>query len=99
MTRVRGSIETRRPVGDVVDVVADQCNEMSDYTGFDRPHRLASRSLITGSVVEGDTWERDVKVSRPARFGGPLSGWIGQREERSICTGLQRHLEGTEGAA
>jgi len=84
---------------------------MIEYTGFDRPHRLRSRSVMTGSVVEGEvcyqpvphgtrfTWEWDVSVSGPARFAGPLIGWIGRREERSIWTGLQRHLEGKEGAS
>jgi len=82
-----------------------------EYTGFDRPHRLASRSVMTGSVVAGEvcchpgprgirfTWEWDVRVSGPARFAGPLIGWIGRREERSIRTGLQRHLEGKAGAS
>jgi hypothetical protein len=66
---------------------------------------------MAGSVVEGEvrcdqipqgtrfTWEWDVKVSGPARFAGPLVGWIGRHEERSIWTGLQRHLESKEGAS
>ena len=84
---------------------------MIEYTGFDRPQRLRSRSVMTGSLVEGEvccqpvpagtrlTWEWDVRVSGPARFAGPLIGWIGRREERFIWTGLQRHLEGDKGAS
>jgi hypothetical protein len=149
MTRICGSIEIRRPVEEVFDVVADQRNELSynprmtesvkltegpigvgtrfratvlsageplpmviEYTGFDRPRRqAASRSVMTGSVMEGEvcchpgprgtrfTWDWDVRVSGPARSAGPLIGWIGRRQERSIWTGRQRHLEGKEGAS
>jgi hypothetical protein len=148
MTRIRGSIEIRRPVEEVFDFIADQRNELSynprmtesvmltggpigvgtrfratvlsagkplsmviEYTGFDRPHRLRSRSVMTGSVVEGEvccepvpqgtrfTWDWDVGVSGPARFAGPLIGWIGRRAERSIWAGLRRHLEGRQGAS
>lgn len=81
-----------------------------ECTGFDRPHRLASRSVMAGSVVEGEvgcqpvpggtrfSWDWEVSVAGPARFAGPLIGWIGRREERAIWTGLKRLLEGKDGA-
>lgn len=31
----------------------------------------------------------------PARLAGPLIGWIGRRQERTIWTGLKELLEGT----
>jgi hypothetical protein len=80
-----------------------------EYTGFNRPHRLASRNVMIGSVVEGEVhcepvpggtrffWDWNVIVPGPARFAGPLIGWIGRRQERSIWNGLKRHLEGTNG--
>ena len=79
-------------------------------TGYDRPHRLASRSTMTGAVIEGDvrlhpvpegtvfSWDWDVAVSGAARFAGPLVGWIGRRQEHTIWTGLKDLLEGAERA-
>lgn len=84
---------------------------MIECTGFEPPDRLASRSVVSGSVVEGEvrcqpvsggtrfSWDWDVIVSGPARFAGPLIGWIGRRQERSTWTGLKRHLEGTDGVS
>lgn len=76
-------------------------------TGFNRPNMVASRSTMSGAVVEGEvrfrpapggtsfSWDWDVAVSGPARLAGPLTGWIGRRRERAIWTGLKVLLEGT----
>jgi carbon monoxide dehydrogenase subunit G len=81
-----------------------------ECTGFDRPHRLASRSVMDRAVVDGEvrchpapggtrlSWDWEVTVSGPARFAGPLIGWFGRRQEQTIWTGLKRHLEGLDGA-
>ena len=83
----------------------------TECTGFERPHRLTSRSLMAGSTVDGElrcqpvsagtrfSWDWEVSVSGAARFAGPLIGWVGRREERAIWTGLKRLLEGTDGAS
>ncbi|HEY3437621.1 MAG TPA: SRPBCC family protein [Actinotalea sp.] len=77
-----------------------------EYTGFDRPHRIVSRSVMDGSTAEGQvqceptprgtrfSWDWTVRVEGPARFAGPLIGVIGRRQERVIWTGLKDHLEG-----
>ena len=76
-----------------------------DYTGFERPRRIHSRSLMPGATAEGhircDTHPgrhplllgRDCDADLPARFAGPLIGVIGRRQEPTIWTGLKHHLE------
>ena len=78
-----------------------------EYTGFDRPHRINSRSLMAGAITDGHvqcdptptgtrfSWDWTVTVSGPARFAGPLIGFIGRRQERHIWTALKHHLEDT----
>ena len=79
-----------------------------EYTGFDRPHRIDSHSVMDGATVHGHiqcdplpagtrlSWEWTVSLAGPARLTGPLVGFVGRRQERTIWTGLKRHLEGTE---
>jgi hypothetical protein len=76
-----------------------------EYTGFERPHRIDSRSAMAGATVHGHvqcdptpagtrfSWDWTVTLTGPARFAGPLVGLIGQRQERTIWTGLKDHLE------
>lgn len=76
-----------------------------ECTGFDRPRRFATRSVMAGAVAEGEvrcdpvlggtlfSWDWRVSVSDPARIAGPLIGVIGRRQERRIWTGLKRMLE------
>lgn len=76
-----------------------------ECTGFDRPRRFASRSVMAGAVADGEVrcepvpggtrfvWDWKVSVSGPARFAGPLVGLIGRRQERMIWTRLKRVLE------
>ena len=76
-----------------------------ECTGFDRPRRFATRSVMAGAVAEGEvrcdpipdgtlfSWDWQVSVSGPARIAGPLIGVIGRRQERRIWTGLKRMLE------
>lgn len=77
-----------------------------ECTGFDRPHRIHSRSLMAGAITDGYvqcdptptgtrfSWDWNVTVSGPARFAGPLIGFIGRHQERRIWTALKHHLEG-----
>ncbi|MGV1007273.1 MAG: SRPBCC family protein [Dermatophilaceae bacterium] len=76
-----------------------------EYTGFDRPRRSTSRSVMSEGVVEGTlrcdpaeggtrlSWDWHLTLSGPARLAGPLVGWIGARQEKQTWTGLKRHLE------
>jgi uncharacterized protein YndB with AHSA1/START domain len=80
-----------------------------EYTGFERPHRIDSRSVMDGATVRGHvqcdpipagtrfSWDWEVTLSGPLRFVGPLVGLIGRRQERTIWTGLKQYLEGATG--
>ena len=81
-----------------------------EYTGFERPHRIHSRSVMEGATMDGHiqcdptpagtrfSWDWTVTLTGPARFAGPLIGVIGRRQERTIWTGLKAHLEDTTSA-
>ncbi len=82
-----------------------------EYTDFDRPDLIASRSLMAGAVVVGHircdpiasgtrfSWDWTVAATGPTRLAGPLVGLVGRRRERAVWAGLQRLLEGgTESA-
>jgi uncharacterized protein YndB with AHSA1/START domain len=79
-----------------------------EYTSFERPHRIGSRSVMADATVEGHvqcdptpagthfSWDWTVTLTGPARLAGPLIGVIGRRQERAIWTGLKNHLEHTD---
>lgn len=79
-----------------------------EYTGFERPHRIASHSVMDGATVRGHvgcdpaptgtrfSWDWEITLTGPARLAGPLVAVIGRRRERTIWTGLKRLLEGTD---
>ena len=101
MSRVRGSLEIASPVEPVT----------IEYTSFERPHRIASDSVMDGATGHGHiqcdptpagtrfSWDWNVTVAGPARFAGPLISLIGRRQERTIWTALKLYLEAptTEG--
>lgn len=76
-----------------------------EYTRFEPPRLLASRSVMRGAVAEGLvrcdpipegtrlSWDWTVSVSGAARLAGPLVGLVGRRQERTIWEGLRRLLE------
>ena len=76
-----------------------------EYTAFDRPHLLRSRSVMAGAVAEGAvtcepidrgtrfSWEWRLTRPGPARFLGFLVARLGERQERQIWSGLKRYLE------
>ena len=76
-----------------------------ELTEFDRPHRLGSSTTspimsTTGFITfvpEGSgtvmRWEWQVRPRRWLRVLGPLLGPLGGRMERTIWTGLRRHLQ------
>ena len=96
-TRFEATVESRgRPLPVTVE-----------YTAFDRPRLLGSRSAMAGSVAEGTvrcdptrsgtrfTWDWEVTVPWPARLAGFLVARVGQRQEQQIWSGLKRYLEKT----
>lgn len=84
-----------------------------EFTVFDRPRQLASRThlsnmdiegvLLFESVSEGTRmrWVWDMEPRGFSKLLRPLVRWVGKRQELAIWTGLKRHLEsdGAEAAA
>jgi hypothetical protein len=76
-----------------------------ELTGFDRPHRLGSRTTSSmmqtcGALTfaaDGDGtvmgWDWQVRPKGWMRMLGPLSGPLGGRMERRIWTRLKHQLE------
>jgi hypothetical protein len=81
-----------------------------EFTGFDRPHRIDSRSVMAGATIEGNvqcdptpggtwfSWDWTVTLTGTARLAAPLVGVIGRRQERIIWTSLKDHLEDKRGS-
>lgn len=77
-----------------------------EYTAYDPPRHLASRSVMAGAVVVGDlrldpvaagthfSWDWDVQLPWPARLAGPIVQLIGRRQEHRIWAGLASYVEG-----
>jgi hypothetical protein len=76
-----------------------------EFTTFERPVRLGSRSTMSGMVIMGELtfdgvgdttrmrWSWDLKPSGALRLITPLAVWMGRRQERDIWTSLKRCLE------
>lgn len=76
-----------------------------EYTRYQRPHLIASRSRLPGVVVDGQlrceaigegtrlSWDWTVTTTGITRFAGPLITLIGRRQERAIWSGLRHLLE------
>ncbi len=76
-----------------------------EYTAFEPPHRLASRSTTDGMTIEGElrcaphpdgtlfSWDWQLRLPGPLRLVAPLAALIGSRQERRIWTGLKHYLE------
>lgn len=79
-----------------------------EYTEFERPRRLASRTemsamdvayTLTFEPAPGGTrmgWSGEVEPKGALRLIGPLVGWMGRRQELRIWTGLKGLLERTD---
>ena len=80
----------------------------TEFTGYQRPRRLASttrlatmdiQGALTFDPVTGGTrmrWSWDVAPRGLLKLMSPLVARIGARQERAIWTGLKRVLEGHE---
>ena len=76
-----------------------------EFTDFERPTRLGSRSTVSGVTfvgalsftAEGEgtrmEWDWDVRPSGLLRLAGPLVALAGRRLERRTWTSLKQHLE------
>jgi hypothetical protein len=77
----------------------------TEFTGHDRPRRLAStsrlstmeiRGILTFDPVPGGTrmrWSWDLEPRGPLELLAPVVARIGARQERAIWTNLKRLLE------
>jgi uncharacterized protein YndB with AHSA1/START domain len=82
-----------------------------EYTGYERPRRLASttrmpsmdiRYTLTFEPVSEGTrmrWVGDVEPKGFLRLMAPLVAWMGRRQELRIWTGLKHLLEGRQAPA
>jgi len=89
----------------VMNGVGGRAEMTTEFTGFERPRRITevthlSNMDITGAlffelVAEGTrmTWQWDIEPRGFYRLLGPLVRRIGERQERTIWTGLKRLLE------
>jgi hypothetical protein len=80
----------------------------TEFTGFQRPRRLASTTRLSWMEIDGSLafepvrdgtrmrWEWDVRPRGVLRVLGPVIGVIGRRQERAIWTNLKRLLEARE---
>jgi hypothetical protein len=76
-----------------------------ELTGYDRPGRLASRTVtkladiggaLTFAPVPGGTrmcWSWSVRPKGAARLLASVITWIGRRQEQTIWAGMKRYLE------
>jgi hypothetical protein len=76
-----------------------------ELTAFERPVRLGSRATMSGMVTDGELtfegvgestlmrWSWDVRPEGALRMLAPLVGWIGDRQERRVWSGLKSCME------
>ncbi len=76
-----------------------------EFTGYDRPRRLASHSTLPGTDVDGEllfepagaatrmSWSWQLRLHGPARLLAPVASILGDREERRIWAQLKSVLE------
>ncbi len=95
---------TFRSVGRLVPMTVE-------FTRYDRPHRLGSRSHTRTMLTEGELtfepdgsgtrlrWSWDVQVRGPLRLADALVARLGDRQERRIWGNLRALLEEEEPGA
>lgn len=76
-----------------------------EYTGYQRPRRLASTTRMNQAEFSGTLtfepagagtrlrWSWDARFAGPLRLLTPLLGRVGGRQERATWAGLKRYLE------
>jgi hypothetical protein len=80
----------------------------TQFTGYQRPRRLALRSHLSAMEIHGSLtfdpvlggtrmrWSWEVEPHGPLKLMSPLVARVGARQERAIWTGLKRMLEAKE---
>jgi hypothetical protein len=81
-----------------------------ELTGYDRPTRLASRTIMRQADVDGTLtfepalsgtrmrWSWHVRPKGAVRLMAPLIRWLGRRQEQAIWTNMKRYLENAAAA-
>jgi hypothetical protein len=76
-----------------------------ELTGYDRPSRLASRTIMCQADIDGTLtfdatpsgtrmrWSWQVRPKGAVRLLAPLITWMGRRQEQAIWTSMKRYLE------
>ena len=76
-----------------------------EVTRFDRPRKMASRTTMPWSEINGELtfepvgtstrmrWDWEVRLKGYMRALTPLVGFIGRRSERACWEGLKRYAE------
>ena len=82
-----------------------------EYTGFQRPSRLASTTRMAQAEFSGTLtfepagagtrlrWSWDARFTWPLRLLAPVLARVGGRQERATWAGLKRYLESSRHAA
>ena len=82
-----------------------------EYTGFQRPSRLASTTRMAQAEFSGTLtfepagagtrlrWSWDARFTWPLRLLAPVLARVGGRQERATWAGLKRYLESSQHAA
>jgi hypothetical protein len=82
-----------------------------EYTGFQRPSRLASTTRMAQAEFSGTLtfepagagtrlrWSWDARFTWPLRLLAPVLARMGRRQERATWAGLKRYLESSQHAA
>jgi hypothetical protein len=80
----------------------------TQFTGYQRPRRLALRSHLSAMEIHGSLtfdpvlggtrmrWSWEVEPHGPLKLMSPLVARVGARQELAIWTGLKRMLEAKE---
>ncbi len=78
---------------------------MIEFTGYDRPVRLASTTTMSQADITGALtfdpvpagtrmhWSWQVRPKGGMKLLGPVIAWAGRRQEQAIWAGLKHYLE------
>jgi len=81
-----------------------------EFTGYDRPARLASTTTMRQAVITGGLtfepvpagtrmrWSWQVRPTGAVKLLAPVIAWAGRRQERAIWAGMKQHLEAAQAA-
>ena len=100
-TQFRSAVRSRRRLAELA----------IEYTGFQRPSRLASTTRMAQAEFSGTLtfepagagtrlrWSWNARFTWPLRLLAPVLARVGRRQERATWAGLKRYLESSQHAA